>query len=235
VIRATVVALAAVAALALGAQPGQAAGECNGLMVCIPVAGPWVKIPAPTGVVSVATWQLTCPQGVVGGVDAQASDPSVGVDWSGRIGSPVNPGISTTGVLLFRASYAARLRRASSFRPFIGCIPRPGGGTRTRTGYERVTTPPVKPGNPLALRVKVLRVLPGALARAALVCLPGERLISSTHSIGLYTPGPPTPAQLAAVHVVRATHAGRVLVSATRQGLPASVRVEVQIQATCAP
>jgi hypothetical protein len=235
VIRAAVAALVAVAALAIGAAPGQAAGECDGLMVCIPVAGPWVKIPAPTGILSVATWQLTCPQGVVGGTDAQASEPAVGVDFPGRLGSPVNPGITTTGTLLFRASYAGRLRHATSFRPFIGCIPKPGGGTRTRTGYERVATPPVKPGNPLALRVKVLLVRPGALARASLVCLPGERLISSTHSVGIYTTAPPTPAQLAAVHVVRATRDGRVLVSATRQGLPDSVRVEVQIQATCGP
>jgi hypothetical protein len=147
----------------------------------------------------------------------------------------VNPGISTTTYLFFRGSYAGRARHATSYKPFIGCIPRPGGGTRTRTGYERRAATPIKPGNPLAVRVKVLRVDAGSLARATLLCLPGERLISSTHSVGLYTPGPPTPAELAAVHVVRATRASQVLVSATRQGLPARVRVEVQIQATCGP
>ena len=79
-IRALVVALVAVAALGVGAGESLAAGECNGLMVCIPVKGPWVVIPAPESQVSIAMWQLKCPDGVVGGVDALASEPAVGVD-----------------------------------------------------------------------------------------------------------------------------------------------------------
>jgi hypothetical protein len=44
----------------------------------------------------------------------------------------------------------------------------------------------------------------------------------------------PTAAQLAAVHVVQVRHGSKVLVSATRRGLPAGVRAEVQVQAECA-
>jgi hypothetical protein len=87
---------------------------------------------------------------------------------------------------------------------------------------------------PITVRVATLRVAEGTLARATLACRAGERLLTATHSVGLYTDGVPTAAQLAAVHVVRVRHGSQVLVSATRRGLPAGVRAEVQVQAECA-
>jgi hypothetical protein len=232
VIRAAVAALTAAVALSVGVAPGLAADECRGLQVCIPVAGPWVVIPPPAGAFATATWQLVCPQGIVGGVDARASEAAVAVEFPGRIGSPVNPGITTAQSLLFKGTYAGRVRKATSYQPFIGCIPGGGGGPRTPVSFSRVSE--VKPGNPITVRVKELRVVPGRLARATLVCHRGERLLGSSHSVGLYTMAAPTRAELAAVHVVRVRRGGKVLVSARRSGLPDSVRAVVQVQAVCA-
>jgi hypothetical protein len=234
VIRAAAAMIALGVALVAGVPAGQAADECKGLMVCIPVAGPWVKIPAPGERASaIATWRLVCPRGVVGGVDARASEVAVAVEFPGRIGSPVNPGITTTRSLVFKGTYAGRASRPTAYRPFIGCIPGGGGGTRTPTSVTRASD--VKPGEPITVRVATLNVKPGRLARTTLRCRPGERLLRSRHSVGLYTSAVPTEQQLAAIRVVRATRGQQVLVSATRQaGLPARVRAVVQIQAECA-
>jgi hypothetical protein len=232
VIRRAVTALAVTAALALNVASSQAADECRGLQVCIPVAGPWVVIPPPSKDAASATWQLVCPQGIVGGVDAKASEKAVAVEFPGRIGSPVNPGITTTQSLLFKGTYAGRIHRATSYQPFIGCIPGGGGGPRTPVSLTRADA--VKPGEPITVRVAELTVTPGSLARATLACKAGERLLSSSHSVGLYTPDAPTRAQLAAVRVVRARRGARVLVSATRRGLEPGVRAVVQVQAVCA-
>jgi hypothetical protein len=234
VIRAAVVAIALAAGLVAGVPAGQAADECKGLMVCIPVAGPWVKIPAAgDGASATATWRLVCPRGVVGGVDARASEVAVAVEFPGRIGSPVNPGITTTRSLVFKGTYAGRISRPTAYRPFIGCIPGGGGGPRTPTAVTRVSE--VKPGDPITVRVATLNVRPGQLARTTLRCRPGERLLRSRSSVGLYTAAVPTKAQLAAIRVVHATRGKQVLVSATRRpGLPPGVRAAVQVQAECA-
>jgi hypothetical protein len=229
-VAATAIALAA--ALMASVPSARAADECKGLMVCIPVAGPWVAIPAPGGVSATAAWRLVCPEGVVGGVDARASEVAVAVEFPGRIGSPVNPGITTTRSLLFKGTYAGRVRKATSYRPFIGCIPGGGGGPRTPTALAAVSE--VKPGEPITIRVKTLRVVAGRLARTTLRCNRGERLLHASHSVGFYTEGVPSKAQLAAVRVVRVASAGQILVSATRRGLAAGVRVVVQVRAECA-
>jgi hypothetical protein len=233
VIRAAATVVALAVALALNVAVGQAADECKGLQVCIPVEGPWVVIPAPAGPFATASWQLVCPQGVVGGVDARASERAVAVEFPGRIGSPVNPGITTTGSLLFRGTYAGRARKATSYQPFIGCIPGGGGGPRTPMAFSRVSGF-VKPGEPITLRVETLDLVPGRLARKAFTCRKGERLLRSTHSVGIYGDEPPTAAQLASIRVVRVRRGGTILVSATRRGLDPSLRASVQVQGECA-
>jgi hypothetical protein len=231
---AAVVALAVGASCAAGAPAASAADECKGLMVCIPVAGPWVKIPAASaGGSASASWRLVCPQGVVGGVDARASETAVGVDFPGLLGSPVNPGITTARTLVFTGTYAGRAPRPVSYKPYIGCIPGGGGGSRTPTALT--ADPPVKPGTPVTVRVAAVRVAQGRLARVTLRCHAGERLLGSRAAVGLYTAAVPTREQLAAVHVVRVRRGGRVLVSATRRaGIDPGVRAEVQVQAECA-
>ena len=61
------------AALTAGAGPAQAADECDGLMVCVPVAGPWVVVPTAASFPRPQVeYQLTCPRGyIVGGTDAR--------------------------------------------------------------------------------------------------------------------------------------------------------------------
>jgi hypothetical protein len=232
VIRAVGATLALATALLVGAVPGQAADECKGLQVCIPVRGPWVVVPAPGGLATTTSWKLTCPRGVVGGVDARASEKAVAIEFPGRIGSPVNPGITTTNSLVFRGTYAGAVPRATTYKPYIGCIPTAGGGSRTRTAFQQVT--PVKPGNPITVRAKSIDLALGTLSRMTLGCKAEERLLGSSASVGLYTTDVPTRAQLTAVHVIRVQRGGRVLVSATRGALADGVRAQLQVQAVCA-
>jgi hypothetical protein len=221
--------LALVVVLAAAAPASQAADECKGLQVCIPVVGPWVAIPAPSGQSRSATWELVCPQGIVGGVDARASEKEVAVEFPGRIGSPVNPGITTSRSLVFRGTYAGTLQRRTSYQPSIGCIPPTGGGGRVRASLSAV-----KPGTPITVRIATLPVIDGLRAHAALRCHAGERLLGSSTSVGLYTDDAPTRAQLGAVKVTRVRRGPRIVVGATRLGLAPSLRVDVQLQAVCA-
>jgi hypothetical protein len=234
VIRAALLAAAlTTVALIVGVAPSAAADECKGLQVCIPVEGPWVVIPAAGQPSSTANWRLVCPQGVVGGVDALASEVSVAVEFPGLLGSPVNPGITTARSLVFKGTYAGkRTHRGTSYQPFIGCIPGGGGGARTPMALTRVSA--VKPGQPVTTRAQTLVVKAGKLARATLACAPGERLLGGTHSVGLYLMAEPTAKQLEAVRVVSARRGNRLLVSATRRGLDPHLRAEVQVLAECA-
>lgn len=220
-------ALALAAAAAAVAVPSAAAArECDGLMVCIPVAGPWVGIPSATRARPVY-YQLSCPRNsVVGGLDALVSDRRVDLSFLGALGSPVNPGVTTTTSAVFVGIYTGAPRQATSFRPYIGCIPRSGGGGRDTTA--------VRPGRPLVRRVRTLRV-GTATARLAYGCARGERLLSSTHALAFRTRREPPAAWIDSVRIARATRGGRVVVTAARGDLvPRGVRVEVQVHALCA-
>jgi hypothetical protein len=98
--------------------------------------------------------------------------------------------------------------------------------------FSRVSE--VKPGDPITLRVAELRVSAGTLARTKLTCRPGERLLHSSQSVGLYTGAVPTVRERAAVRVVHVRRGGAILVSATRHGLDPEVVAVVQVQAECA-
>src|SRR5262249_31443080 len=98
---ARLLALAACSALVLAAAaPGRAANEGNGPRVCISARGPGVVIPlAPAGPPSsTSLYELRCPgRGqIVGGLDARVSHPAIQVTFFGALGSPVNPGITTS-------------------------------------------------------------------------------------------------------------------------------------------
>ena len=84
--------VALVATLVTASSAG-GANECDGLMVCVPVAGPWVVVPISGGVPRPRVeYQLTCPRGhIVGGLDARLSDRAIDVNFLGTLGSPVNP------------------------------------------------------------------------------------------------------------------------------------------------
>ena len=72
---------------------------------------------------------MKCPQGsIVGGVDARLTHRAVDMSFSGLLGSPVNPGITTTDEVVFTGTYTGGTSRPTGFRPFIGCVPTAGGG-----------------------------------------------------------------------------------------------------------
>src|SRR5439155_20294840 len=102
---------AAVAALVAGAAlpaRARAARECQGLQVCIPIAGPWVVVPKPAaaGRLSRVEYELRCrPGSVVGGTDALVTDRALDVIFLGSLGSPVAPGVTTRPSALFVGSY----------------------------------------------------------------------------------------------------------------------------------
>ena len=145
--------LALGAAALTTANPASAATrECNGLQICVPVAGPWVVVPTAGAVRQRVEYQLDCPRGyIVGGLDAELSTQAIDVSFSGTMGSPVNPGITTSGSAVFSATYVGTdSRAAASVRPHIGCIPTSGGGGRTPTAASAV----FPPGRPTTRRVR---------------------------------------------------------------------------------
>jgi hypothetical protein len=238
-VRALALVVAATAtALVLGSPAATAPAQtgpprvCEGLTICVPIAGPWVVVPGPATAhdAGMASWQLACPDGVVGGVDVRASKPWIDVTFPGRIGSPINPGVTTGQDVVFNALSVGPPRRPASFIPFIGCIPSQGG-PRQPSG---VSVPrQMRPGQPIERRIRVLEVRPGRPARAGLACGRAEHLVSVQTTLGIYTAVPPTARQIASVRVKRSVQAGRIFVSATRRGLAATVPVQVQIHALC--
>jgi hypothetical protein len=220
--------LAALCALTAGSGPAQAADECDGLMVCVPVAGPWVVVPVGTSVPRPRVeYQMTCPRGfIVGGVDARLSDRGIDVNFLGTLGSPVNPGITTSRSVVFVASYVGATARAPSFRPFIGCMPSSGGGRiPTAVGV-------VKPGDPTIRRVRTVRVRPGTRTVAS-ACLAREVLVDASHAFGFRTAQPPSASVIETVSGPRAVLGNRVVVSVRGDAELETIRAVVQVQAVC--
>jgi hypothetical protein len=216
--------LAAVcAAAAVAAGSAGATNECRGLKVCVPVAGPWV-VTAGGGQV---TFQLSCPRRfVVAGLDAELSRAGVDVTFRGSLGTPVNPGITTSRSAEFLARLLAN-GEAATFRPHIGCVPASGGGQRFPTVHRSV-----RPGQRLVPTVVQLPVMPG-VHRFAERCAAGKRLLAATHAVGFYGTSPPSAALVRSVTVAQAVHAGIVHLVVRAVVLP-DVRAIVQVDLECA-
>jgi hypothetical protein len=233
---ALVVALAT-AALAAAAAPAGATNECRGLQVCIPVAGPWVAIPpaARTGPAPSTRYLLACPgKGrIVGGHDARGSDRAIDLAFLGMLGSPVNPGITTSDRAVFVGTYTGTARRPTAFRPLMGCIPTSGGGGRGTTAYTQARASPA--GHPATWRAVSMPLRAGETRRATARCGRGERLAAATHAVGFYQGAPPEATVLASVRVQSTLAEGRVVVFASRRaGVAPNVPVEIQVTALCA-
>ncbi len=218
-----------VAAVAVG-QAGAATHECDGLQVCVQVAGPWVVVPVGSGVPRPRVeFQLSCPDGhVVGGIDVEVSDPAVDVAFLGRSGSPVNPGVTTARAVVFVASYVGASSPAPSFRPHLGCIPG-SGGERIPTAVAAVF--PV--GAPTVRRVTDVRLRPAQTRTITQRCARGEQLVGSSHALGFFTPQPPATALAAAVSA-RLVVTQAAAAAVVRTGALGSARVIVQVGAVCA-
>jgi hypothetical protein len=220
-------AIGAVAALAAVAAPvSGATAECKGIRQCIPVAGPWVVVPAHGS----AQYLLSCPGGrsVVGGLDAQATSRSVHVSFVGQLGAPVGPGVTTTRYALFRAVSTSTTREA--FQPRLGCIPVQGGGGRSTVSFKVVS-----PGPALDLRSRIVVVQPGDTRFGRLACPEGETLVDSWHSIAFRTKSVPPLSEaqyVQAGHVV--VHGKQVVVTASASdALSIDVHAVVQAGAVC--
>ena len=183
------------------------------------------------GVPRVVEYQLDCPRGyIVGGLDAELSTPAIDVSFAGTMGSPVNPGITTSATVVFTAVYVGPDSRATpSIRPHVGCIPTSGGGGRTPTA-ARATFPP---GRPTTRRVRNVRLHPGA-ARVTQACSSGERLLAAAHAIGFYMQQPPGASLIAAVRTRQVIRGARVTVAVQAREPVAGVRAVIQVGAVCA-
>ena len=231
-IRLLPVLIAAAAVAAISPTSASAGRECDGLMICIPVAGPWVQVPSggtPT------YWELACPgRGqAIAGLDADRSG-RLEIMFLGTLGAPVGPGVTTGRAAVFVARTTQRL---AGFRPRLGCIPGGGGGARGRTianPTRRLTA--AAPVEEAAIRrVKTVNVAVQSTFRARHACLPGERMLASSHAIAFRTRRAPSTAALGSVRASSRRSGGRVLVTVNSDiTRPTGVRVQLQIHAICA-
>lgn len=223
--------VAVVAALATASSAG-GANECDGLMVCIPVAGPWVVVPVSGGVPRPRVeYQLTCPRGhIVGGLDARISDRAIDVNFLGTLGSPVNPGISTSRSVVFVASYVGASARAPTFKPFVGCMPAAGGGARVPTSVSAFP-----PGRPTERRVKTARMRPGeATVTVTQRCAARERLVGASHAVAFATRTPPSASLVEGVSTGQSVRGREVVVTVRADFEAGDLRPLVQVHALCA-
>jgi hypothetical protein len=213
---ATVVVLAGIAA-----SSAAATNECRGLQVCVPVAGPWVvATPGRT------EFQLSCPKNfIVAGLDAELSARGIDVGFVGSLGSPVNPGITTSRDAVFLGRLV-RGSSASTFRPHIGCVPASGGGRRVPTVHHAF--PPGKPTMRHVLQVRVN----GGTATRSLRCARNEQLVSASHAVGFFGDSPPGAAF---VRQVRASHRVRDGVATVTVRSAEGVAAVVQLDIVCVP
>lgn len=223
-----------------GLAPGGAAAgtECEGLIVCIPVKGPWVQV---VGGGVPTYYQLSCPgRGqVIGGLDADRAGP-LELTWLGALGGPIGPGITSGRDAVF---VARTTRGLASFRPLLGCIPATGGGGgRARTVFK----PRPRPTRSLAAaapapvvdatirRVKGFRAADRSTQRLSHGCLQGERLLALSHAVAFRSQRPLSLSALGSVRASSRARGGRVVVD-VRSGIarPIGMRVTVQVHAIC--
>lgn len=234
-LRLLVVGLTALAVSLMSSGTARAANECKGLQVCLPVAGPWVAIPAPArGELSTVVWEMRCPlrNYIVAGVDARVSDRSIDVSIRGENGAPVSPGVTTGRAVLFTAVYTGGASQATSFQPFVGCVPTSGGGGRGETSVKRAAAFP--PAKPIDRRVVTRRLVSGATVRVVGRCPAGTRLLGADHAYAFRIEAEPGETLIDAVSVRRAV-AGRSVTAVARvaASVPQALRVELQLHALC--
>jgi hypothetical protein len=230
---AAAVALALAAGLAgARARDAAAADECRGLMVCLPVAGPWVVIPAKSGAGPARVeFELRCPLPgyIVAGTDVRLADPDIDVALRGETGSPVGPGVTTSEAVLFVATYVGPRRAPTSFRPFVGCVPTSGGGGRALTAAAAL-----RPTRPVTRRVAEKRLFAGAATRVVARCRGRETAVDASHAVAFRTPLPPGRSLIESVRATSRFTPDRAVATATaRAGLPPTVRAFVQVIAHC--
>lgn len=222
-----VVVLAALVLGTLVAVPtASATNECRGLNPCVPIAGPWVVVPAGKSLPPrKVQYQLTCPRGfIVAGLDAELTDPAIDVSFIGASGAPVGPGITTSRTVVFVAGFVGTSPKAPTFKPHAGCVPAAGGGPRTPTAVRKI----VPPGEPTIRRVVTSRVITSVPIVAR--CHADERLIDWYFARGFATVAPPPPSLVASLTAkARVTGNSVTVLGQARRG-----QGMVQVGAVCA-
>ena len=210
---------------AMSAGSARAADECKGLRVCLPVAGPWVVVPA-GGI----DYELACPLAgyVVAGTDARVGTADVDVWFRGETGSPVGPGVTTRRSVVFHANRVPPKSATTSFRPFLGCIPTSGGGGRALTAYKA----DIKPSKALFSVVVNARIL-GAAKTVRATCPASAQLLAASSAIAFRQAAAPSALQRGAVQLRRTT-TGRSVVARVTATAAARTHAEVQVRAVCA-
>ncbi len=188
----------------------------------------------PLGAVASRTetqWQLACPRGgfIVGGLDAELTNRALDLVFRATLGSPVNPGVSTSTTADFLGRLSTGRDPAASFRPHVGCIPATGGGSRVPTA-RRV----FPPGRPTVVRASEVALRAGSTRRVSRSCKAGEELVAASHAVGFYGAEPPTRALASAVHVTGKAASGKVALVLRAGRAVAGTRTVVQIDLTCA-
>jgi hypothetical protein len=150
------------------------------------------------------------------------------VGFVGSLGSPVNPGITTSKEAVFLGRLVRGRDPAASFRPHIGCVPASGGGQRTPTAYHTF-----KPGKPTVRHVTQIAVRPGRTRHYLGRCARGEQLVAATHAIG-FGDAPPTVSLARSVQVAQAVRAGHVELTIRATRAIAGSRAVVH-STSCAP
>ncbi len=213
--------LGVAAAFAVAAAPAGATNECRGLQVCVPVVGPWVV--ATPGQVE---FQLACPQRyIVAGLDAELTSRGIEVGFVGALGSPVNPGITTSREAVFLGRVVRDVVGAT-FRPHIGCVPGSGSGRRTPTAYHVFP-----PGKPTIRHVVNFHVRAGVTTHEVR-CARNEQLVSASHAIGFLGDTPPSEGAIGSVRATQRFRNGIVLVTVHAAK---HVRAVVQLDLLCTP
>jgi hypothetical protein len=173
-------------------------------------------------------FQLACPKGfVVAGLDAELSTRALEVGFRGALGTPVNPGITTSSSAVFLGRLVRGRNLAASFRPHIGCVPASGTGQRVPTAFH-----PYPPAKPTVPQMTEIQVSEGA-SRYVERCPAGQQLASATHAVAFYTPTPPTKALATSVHVTQTVQGGLVHLTVRAGPAVLEVRAVVQVDLLC--
>jgi hypothetical protein len=221
-----------VAVAAIFPAVGGAANECKGIRDCISVPGPWVLITPGRR----TEYLLSCPNGngVVAGLDSQATSSNVRVSFDAQLGAPVSPGVTTTRNALFHALTLSSHRE--SFQPFLGCVRGGGGGGRSTVSARAPVPKPTQAGAPLDRHAQTVVLRPGLVRSASVRCPAGERLAGSWSALAFRTKNPPDLAQAKDVELQRVVVAnGKATVTASAtDALSPDARAVVQVGVECA-
>jgi hypothetical protein len=186
-----------------------------------------VVVPTGGGAGRTVRYHLSCPRGfVVGGTDAELSRRAIDVRFEGRMGGPVNPGVTTRRAAVFVATYVGTTGGRATFRPHLGCMPGGGGGA--------IPTALVvyRPSEATVWRVRNVRVTARTKAVVA-SCAAGERLVDASHAVGFLGRQPPNAAVASSIRAARAVRGRQVRIAVSATSLR-GVRAVVQAAAVCA-